>query len=86
MLFLCWCRVPTSYDSDSGVLTIQHTPECDAVQYSYFAHYTYNKHRCLIARMQVSDDNTVEQPHPTQQTPLLSFGCWCVGTLMLAPC
>ncbi|KAF6262183.1 peptidase M14, carboxypeptidase A [Scenedesmus sp. NREL 46B-D3] len=45
-----------SYDlehgSDSGVLTIQHTPRCDAVQYAYFAPYTYNRHRQLIARTQ----------------------------------
>jgi hypothetical protein len=47
------CRVPTIYDSDSGVLSISHTPECDAVQYAYFAPYTYNRHRNLIARMQV---------------------------------
>jgi hypothetical protein len=47
------CRVPTTYDSDSGVLSIRHTPECDAVQYAYFAPYTYNRHRNLIARMQV---------------------------------
>ena len=47
------CRVPTSYDSDSGVLTIKHSPECDGVQYAYFAPYTYNKHRQLVARMQV---------------------------------
>lgn len=49
----CVCRVPTSYDSDSGVLTIKHTPECDACQYAYFAPYTYNRHRTMIARMQV---------------------------------
>jgi hypothetical protein len=47
------CRVPTQYDTDSGVLTISHTPECDAVQYAYFAPYTYNRHRQLIARTQV---------------------------------
>ncbi|WIA12468.1 hypothetical protein OEZ85_012503 [Tetradesmus obliquus] len=47
-----WFRVPTQYDTDSGVLTIQHTPECDAVQYAYFAPYTYNRHRQLIARTQ----------------------------------
>jgi predicted secreted protein len=45
--------VPTQYDTDSGVLTISHTPECDAVQYAYFAPYTYNRHRQLIARTQV---------------------------------
>lgn len=49
----CLCRVPTTYDPDSKVLTIKHTPECDAVQYAYFAPYTYNRHRNLIARMQV---------------------------------
>lgn len=45
--------MPTSYDTDSGVLTIKHTPERDACQYAYFAPYTYNRHRTLIARMQV---------------------------------
>jgi hypothetical protein len=50
---VCVSRVPTTYDSDSGVLTIKHTPECDACQYAYFAPYTYNRHRTMIARMQV---------------------------------
>jgi hypothetical protein len=45
--------VPTTYHADAGVLTIEHTPECSAVQYAYFAPYTYNKHRCLVAKFQV---------------------------------
>lgn len=32
-----WFRVPTSYDSDAGVLTIKATPEADAIQFAYFA-------------------------------------------------
>lgn len=48
-----WSRVPSQYDSDAGVLTINHTPEADAVQYAYFAPYTYDRHQALVARMQV---------------------------------
>eukprot|EP00879_Flechtneria_rotunda_P018014 GHRR01018879.1.p1 GENE.GHRR01018879.1~~GHRR01018879.1.p1 ORF type:complete len:337 (+),score=67.21 GHRR01018879.1:316-1326(+) len=47
-----WFRVPTNYDKESGVLTIKHTPEADAVQYAYFAPYTYNRHRVLVSRIQ----------------------------------
>jgi hypothetical protein len=54
------CRVPTTYDSDSEALTIKHTPERDACQYAYFAPYTYNRHRLLIARTQVKAGYSLE--------------------------
>lgn len=47
-----WFRVPTTYDADSGVLSISHTPQADAVQYAYFAPFTYDRHQQLVARMQ----------------------------------
>lgn len=47
------CRVPTTYDAGAGVLTVRHTPEHDTVQYAYFAPYTQEQHRRLIATMQV---------------------------------
>lgn len=47
-----WFRVPTSFDGT--VLTIQHTPEQDAVYYAYFAPYTSERHRDLIAQAQCS--------------------------------
>lgn len=50
---LACCRVPTSYDEASGVLTISHTPTHDTVHYAYFAPYTLDRHQRLLARMQV---------------------------------
>eukprot|EP00878_Enallax_costatus_P010763 GHUV01011240.1.p1 GENE.GHUV01011240.1~~GHUV01011240.1.p1 ORF type:complete len:336 (+),score=49.72 GHUV01011240.1:1466-2473(+) len=47
-----WFRVPTKYSKEAGTLTIQHTPDCDAVQYAYFAPYTYDRHQALVAKMQ----------------------------------
>ncbi|GFR43993.1 hypothetical protein Agub_g5139 [Astrephomene gubernaculifera] len=47
-----WFRVPTNYDPASGVLTITHTPQQDAVQYAYFAPYSLDRHAALLARMQ----------------------------------
>lgn len=48
-----WFRVDTSYDSDKGVLTIQHTPKHKCVRYAYFAPYSLERHAELIMRMQV---------------------------------
>lgn len=50
---LAVCRVPTTYDTGAGTLTVRHTPEHDTVQYAYFAPYTQEQHRRLIATMQV---------------------------------
>ena len=47
-----WFRVPTDYDGT--VLTISHTPEHDSVYYAYFAPYSRERHRDLIARCQLS--------------------------------
>ncbi|MDH3739724.1 MAG: M14-type cytosolic carboxypeptidase, partial [Alphaproteobacteria bacterium] len=47
-----WRRVPTTYKD--GVLTIEHTPQTDAVWYAYFAPYTMERHSDLIARAQAS--------------------------------
>lgn len=46
-----WFRVPTSYDNESGVLSIQHKPEQNAVYYAYFAPYSYERHQDLIAKV-----------------------------------
>ncbi len=43
-----WFRVDAGYED--GVLTIRHTPEFDAVYYAYFAPYSRERHRDLIAR------------------------------------
>ncbi|MEH6444758.1 MAG: M14-type cytosolic carboxypeptidase [Oceanospirillaceae bacterium] len=48
-----WFRVDTSYDGES--LTINHTPECDSVYYAYFAPYSMERHRDLIANAQLSE-------------------------------
>ena len=43
-----WFRVPTRYDGT--VMTIQHTPERDAVWYGYFEPYSLERHQALIGR------------------------------------
>ncbi|KAK9811620.1 hypothetical protein WJX72_007108 [[Myrmecia] bisecta] len=47
-----WFRVDTKYDQKRGTITIKHTPEQDSTYFSYFAPYTYSRHRELVARMQ----------------------------------
>ncbi|WP_298917299.1 M14-type cytosolic carboxypeptidase [uncultured Algimonas sp.] len=42
-----WVRVPTRYEK--GRLVIEHTPGLDSVHYAYFAPYTMERHRDLIA-------------------------------------
>ena len=42
-----WQRVPTRFDGEH--LVIEHTPEADVVHYAYFAPYTLERHRQLIA-------------------------------------
>jgi len=48
-----WFRVDTTFDGKS--LTISHTPECDSVYFAYFAPYSMERHRDLIANAQLSD-------------------------------
>ena len=43
-----WFRVPTRYDGT--VLTVEHTPERDAVWYAYFEPYSLERHQALIGR------------------------------------
>ena len=43
-----WFRVPTRYDG--RVMTIEHTPERDAVWYAYFEPYSHERHQTLIGR------------------------------------
>lgn len=45
-------RVPTHYDAQAGVLTLSHTPSCDAVHYAYFAPYPLQRLQQLVARLQ----------------------------------
>jgi murein tripeptide amidase MpaA len=42
-----WFRVPTSYED--GKLIISHDLECDSIYYAYFAPYSSERHRDLIA-------------------------------------
>ncbi|KAK9828410.1 hypothetical protein WJX81_005410 [Elliptochloris bilobata] len=55
-----WFRVPTQYDKESGVLTITHIPERDAVQYAYFASYSYQRHQSMVADLQSRDSVRLE--------------------------
>ena len=43
-----WFRVPTRYDG--SVMTVEHTPERDAVWYAYFEPYSHEMHQALIGR------------------------------------
>ncbi len=43
-----WFRVPTRYDG--MVMTVDHTPERDAVWYAYFEPYSLERHQALIGR------------------------------------
>jgi len=43
-----WFRVPTRYDGT--VMTVEHTPERDAVWYAYFEPYSQERHQALIGR------------------------------------
>jgi murein tripeptide amidase MpaA len=43
-----WFRVPTRYDGT--VMTVEHTPERDAVWYAYFEPYPLERHQALIGR------------------------------------
>ena len=44
-----WFRVPTRYDGT--VMTVEHTPERDAVWYAYFEPYSHERHQALIGRV-----------------------------------
>ena len=44
-----WFRVPTTYDG--SVMTVEHTPQHDAVWYAYFEPYSLERHQELIGRM-----------------------------------
>ncbi len=83
-----WFRVPASYAD--GVLTIEHTPEFDAVQYAYFAPYTMHMHHDLVAVCQTSPRCRLEvlgQTLDGQDLELLTIGsagegrlpCWVIA-------
>jgi murein tripeptide amidase MpaA len=48
-----WFRVPTTYDAETGVLTIRHKPEHSSLYFAYFAPYSHDKHMRLVAAVQV---------------------------------
>lgn len=83
-----WFRVDTEFDGD--ILTIAHTPECNAVYYAYFAPYSMERHHDLIANAQLSE--LVEYTHlgytlDGQDMDLLKVGqdgedkkiCWMIA-------
>jgi murein tripeptide amidase MpaA len=51
-----WFRVPTRYDG--RVLTIEHTPDFDAVYYAYFEPYSEERHAGFLGAVQ-------QMPHAT---------------------
>jgi len=58
-----WFRVPTTYGD--GVLTIDHTPEADAVWYAYFAPYSLERHADLVAHAQIAKSTALLVPGTT---------------------
>ena len=54
-----WFRVPTRYDGT--VMTVEHTPERDAVWYAYFEPYSWERHQALIGRVGHSELARVER-------------------------
>jgi len=54
-----WFRVPTRYHG--GVMTVEHTPQHDAVWYAYFEPYSLERHQTLIGRASDSPLARVER-------------------------
>ena len=54
-----WFRVPTRYDG--SVMTVEHTPERDAVWYAYFEPYSLERHQALIGRASQSPLARIER-------------------------
>ncbi len=87
-----WFRVPTSYAN--GRLTVEHTPERDAVWYAYFAPYSIERHHDLIATASCStlvrhevaghsvDGQDIDLLHISDETLGDAAGkksCWIIG-------
>ena len=84
-----WFRVPTEYDGKT--LAFTHTPEQDSIYYAYFAPYSRERHRDLIARCQRSPRARLEVLGETVEgddLDLLIVGgdgdaeqrqCWVIG-------
>jgi hypothetical protein len=47
-----WFRVPTTYDSDTGILSIRHKPDHSSIYFAYFAPYSHDKHMRNVAEVQ----------------------------------
>ena len=54
-----WFRVPTTYDGKA--MTVQRTPERDAVWYAYFEPYSLERHQALVGRASNSPLVTTER-------------------------
>ena len=54
-----WFRVPTAYDGT--VMTVAHTPACDAVWYAYFEPYSLERHQALVGRAGASSRARTER-------------------------
>ncbi|KAF5835263.1 peptidase M14, carboxypeptidase A [Dunaliella salina] len=51
---LDWFRIPsTTFNQETGVLSISHTPDHDVVHYAYFAPYPMQRHEQLVHSMQM---------------------------------
>lgn len=83
-----WFRMPTSYDGKA--LSFAHRPERDSVYFAYFAPYSQERHRDLVARCQASGTARLEVLGETldgDELDMLSVGesgdgkrvCWVIG-------
>ncbi|MBI9034291.1 MAG: hypothetical protein JEZ03_07460 [Bacteroidales bacterium] len=75
-----WFRVPTFYDGEK--LTIEHSPEFNAVYYAYFQPYLYAQHQHLIGRAQkspLSNVRVIGQTAQGKDIDLITFGSPCMS-------
>lgn len=47
-----WFRVPTTYDAETGTLSIRHKPDHSSIYFAYFAPYSHDKHMRNVADVQ----------------------------------
>jgi len=83
-----WFRVPSSYDGTA--LTIEHRAERDSLYFAYFAPYSRERHRDLVARCQATGRARLEvlgRTVDSDDLDLLVVGendpakriCWVIG-------
>jgi murein tripeptide amidase MpaA len=62
-----WSRLNTTYDRESGMLTIEGVLEKEQIHIAYFAPYTYERHLALIEKASTIPNCTVQSLGKTQE-------------------